>query len=54
MLPIICTQNATSQMIKDMMTKKRDGCESKVADLFEPLMQRMKEFCEVVVVKERK
>jgi DNA replication protein DnaC len=54
MLPIICTQNATSQMIKDMMTKKRDGVESKVADIFEPLMQRMKEFCEVVVVKEKK
>jgi DNA replication protein DnaC len=50
MLPIICTQNATSQMIREMM-KAGDG---KAADLFEPLMQRMKEFCEVVVVKERK
>lgn len=50
MLPIICTQNATSQMIREMM-KAGDG---KAADLFEPLMQRMKEFCDVVVVKERK
>jgi len=50
MLPIICTQNATSQMIRDMM-KAGDG---KAADLFEPLMQRMKEFCEVIVVKEKK
>lgn len=50
MLPIICTQNATSQMIKDMM-KAGDG---KATDLFEPLMQRMKEFCEVVVIKEKK
>ena len=47
MLPIICTQNATSQMIREMM-KAGDG---KAADLFEPLMQRMKEFCEVIVVK---
>jgi DNA replication protein DnaC len=50
MLPIICVQNATSQMIREMM-KAGDG---KAADLFEPLMQRMKEFCDVVVVKERK
>lgn len=50
MLPIICTQNATSQMIREMM-KAGDG---KAADLFEPLMQRMKEFCEVIVVKEKK
>lgn len=50
MLPIICVQNSTSQMIREMM-KAGDG---KAADLFEPLMQRMKEFCEVIVVKEKK
>lgn len=46
MKPIICTQNATSEMLRDMM--KGNG--SKASDIFDPMVQRMKESCDVIVI----